>query len=114
MMIPERCILVGDRAFQRRCLKEAVIPASCQIGEAAFCECKELTIVAIGHGCHAIGECTVDSCPLLASVTPPSTVHSIGKYGFARCTALATIAVPKDCQLHEGAFYLCSPVVATF
>jgi hypothetical protein len=132
---PDGLKLIGAFAFYKCALKEIVVPDGCgvptfafsgcgdltkvaigascpAIGEFAFSECEALTRMAIGDGCASISSSAFDGCKLLVTIGRLSSVVSAGQVGFGRCTSMATL--PKGCPLHKDAFCRCASTVTRF
>ena len=65
-----------------------------EIGERAFCNCKNLTSIEIPDGVTIIGPVSFYGCKKLTSITIPSSVISIQSIAFASCTSLKSFIIP--------------------
>ena len=79
------------------------------IGPYAFCQCYDLTGVAIPDGVTSIGSHAFHGCVGLGSMAIPDGVTSIGSSAFAYCSSLRSVTIPKSVtSIDGGAFGHCS------
>ena len=84
------------------------------IGEQAFCECKNITSVAIPFGVTNIDNRAFYNCTSLTNVVIPSSVKSIGVLAFYGCSKLqkAVVAGESAISIGSAAFMNCSSLSA--
>ena len=72
------------------------IPDSVMIvSDWAFCDCKELSRVAIPDSVHEIGEGAFSNCAKLNDIEVPDSVISIDDCAFRGCSSLKRISIPS-------------------
>lgn len=76
------------------------------IGNYAFYNCSDLTLVNIPNSVTSIGSYAFYGCSGLM-VIYPDNVTSIGSYAFYGCSSLTGITTPKVTSIGERAFYNC-------
>ena len=88
-----RCTDIGEDAFCGcRDLMSITIPSSVtSIGDNAFYKCGSLESITIPPKVTRIGAHAFRNCNLLTSITIPSSVTHIGAYAFADCSELTTL-----------------------
>jgi len=86
-----------------------VVPAGVTaIGDKAFAECRDLTVVTLPEGLVTIGESAFANCQNLRDVNIPSTVTTIGKGAFWWCSNLTTLTIPSSVKtIGDDAFNKC-------
>ena len=86
-----------------------IIPDSVtQIGDYAFCECKNVTAVMLPNGLITIGGAAFANCKNLTAITIPDSVTNIGDEAFEK-SGLTAIFIPKSvAKIEESAFGRCS------
>ncbi|MBP3374164.1 MAG: leucine-rich repeat domain-containing protein [Bacteroidaceae bacterium] len=95
-----------------------IIPASVEyeginynvtsIGNAAFCNCSDLTSVTIGENVTSIGKEAFDGCTSLMYVTIGESVTSIGDEAFSDCKRLTSVIIPNSVtSIGKAAFSCC-------
>lgn len=72
------------------------------IGDRAFDDCDELTLVTIPEGVLTIGEDAFSYCTGLESLAIPASVTSIGDRAFSCCYGLNSITVASDNQYYDS------------
>ena len=78
------------------------------IGNAAFCNCSDLTSVTIGENVTSIGKEAFDGCTSLMSVTIGESVTSIGDEAFSNCKRLTSVIIPNSVtSIGKAAFSCC-------
>ena len=86
--IPDGIERIADGVFKNKKLASISVPSSLrEIGNYAFCGCKNLTSIELLHGVEKIGDYAFKDCKKLANIEIPSTVVRIGKNAF-NCTCL--------------------------
>ncbi|MDE5882030.1 MAG: leucine-rich repeat domain-containing protein [Muribaculaceae bacterium] len=100
---------IGDAAFYATCLKEAILPNSCQSlsGSDHFALNYELEKVRIPEGLKEIPESFVDNCIKLTEVIMPNSIEVIGNRAFWQCEALKTLHLSSNLKSigTEGLYY---------
>ena len=66
------------------------------IGEGAFCYCRNLTSITIPNTVESIGKGAFAYCSSLVSITIPNSVTSIGISVFYDCSSLTSITIPNS------------------
>jgi hypothetical protein len=72
-------------------IKELYLHGVCSIGNSAFSNCNNLSIIELGDSLNTIGDNCFYSCTSLQSIRIPSKVNKIGNYSFAGCNNLSSI-----------------------
>lgn len=86
--IPDGIEKIADGVFKNKKLSSISVPSSLrEIGNYAFCGCKQLTSIELLHGVEKIGDFAFKDCKKLTNIEIPSTVIRIGKNAF-NCTCL--------------------------
>jgi len=79
------------------------------IGEAAFKECSEITVVSIPESVTSIGSEAFYGCKSLLEIHIPENVLLIGDYAFFNCNSLNNITIPEGVTyIGRGALRYCS------
>lgn len=96
--LPDGLTSIGDLAFYEcKNLSVVVIPNSVQsVGDYAFLDCTGLEMLTIGSGVRAIGNAAFSNCGSLQSLDLPESLTSIGNKGFYRCESITYVAVPAS------------------
>lgn len=89
--------------------KNTVIPGTVtSIGEKAFYECSNLSLMNIPHSVTCIGDEAFSGCSKMASVNIPTSVTYIGYCAFADCSNLKSMNIPASVtEIGENAFWRC-------
>ena len=89
-------------------ITEYIIPNDVTaIGNSAFANCKDLTLVTIPNSIKSIGERAFQGCSSLSSINIPKGVTSIGDATFAS-TNLLSVIIPNSVKtIGSHAFYDC-------
>ena len=83
------------------------------IGNYAFHDCSNLTIINIPNSITCIGESAFLYCSALTSITIPNSVISIGPGAFCACKSLTSITIPDGVtSIGSCAFELCSSLTS--
>ena len=86
--IPDGITKISDGVFKNKKLCSISIPASLkEIGNYAFCGCKQLTSIELLNGLAKIGDYAFKDCKNLPNIEIPSSVIRIGKGAF-NCTSI--------------------------
>ena len=95
-------------------LTSIAIPNSVtNIGEAAFRGCTGLTNVTIPNSTTNIGDYVLEDCSGLTSIEIPNSVTSIGISMFKGCSALTSITIPNSVtSIGDEAFENCSALIS--
>lgn len=127
VVIPEfmsnyKVVAIGDEAFSiwasgiRKEIKESrekietiVIPDSItSIGDAAFCNCINLTSITIPDSVMNIGEKAFNECEKLESINLPVKLKGISGFMFSGCTSLTSVTIPEGVtRIEKNAFAFC-------
>ena len=80
------------------------------VGDNAFRDCGELSVVGIGENVETIGKRSFMNCSKLTQVTITKGVTAIGDYAFAQCTSLYKVTLNNDeaLEIGTGAFLRCN------
>jgi len=65
------------------------------IGDFAFYNCENLTLITLPDSLRTIGKNAFSSCSKLASITLPDSLTSIGMQAFSHCSSLASVRLPN-------------------
>ena len=101
---------IGDNAFYDcRDLTLVTIPNSVTyIGVGAFYSCRGLTSVTIPNSVTTIEGFVFEDCRGLTSVNIGNSVTNIGEYAFMGCTSLTSVVIPNGVTtIADYAFYYC-------
>ncbi len=101
---------IGDYAFYFGSLRTIDIPNSVvEIGDAAFCNCRDLTMLTIPASMTTIGEGVFGGCLSLKSVDIGNSLTEINNSVFSQCSSLTNIVIPNSVKkIGEKAFYNCT------
>ena len=78
------------------------------IGNCAFYECSNLTLITIPNSVTSIGNRAFYNCANLTSITIPNSVTSIADFAFFGCNGLTSITIPESVTSIGGSsFYEC-------
>ena len=92
VQVPEGITEIGESAFSRTGLQEAVLPASLRrLGRDAFAGCRQLRAVSLPEGLVTIGWGVFQNCDQLESITIPASVERISPFAFRGCTRLTGV-----------------------
>ena len=98
--------------FKSLSIKKVIIEDGVtNIGNGAFCGCKNLESIIIPNSVTSIGDYAFDGCAKLPKITIPDSVEIIGRGAFSGCTSLAEIGISdsvkeiKDRAFHNTAWY---------
>ncbi len=83
------------------------------IGNEAFRDCANLTIITIPDGVTTIGDRAFFRCKNLKSIALPDSVKKIGKRAFWSCENLEEASLPRNVELGRGVFSDCPKVKVT-
>lgn len=90
---------VGKRAFADSSVTKVTLSQRLSsLGERAFEDCFNLSVVQYLGVIERIGQCTFKNCSNLFSITIPSTVTIIETLAFENCSALASLNIPESVQ----------------
>ena len=96
--LPDGLVILGDRVLYRykgECPSSLSIPSRVtSIGDSAFANCADLTLVRIPANVSSIGSCSFSGCRGLTSVTISEGVTNIGAQAFADCSGLMSMMIP--------------------
>lgn len=70
-----------------------------RVGDEAFSECVNLTLVSIPNSVTSIGDCAFLYCIRLTKVTIPNSITEIGDYAFEDCDSLQYNVYGNACYL---------------
>ncbi len=84
-------------------------PLVTEIGEEAFCDCKDIYGVFFPYGLKTIGDYAFCNCVHLNDIHIPDTVTKIGKSAFSMCSALKKIDIPDSVtgEIGPRTFFCC-------
>lgn len=106
---PEGLEEIGDAAFYATCLKEAILPNSCQFlsGSDQFALNYELEKVCVPEGLKEIPESFVENCIKLTDFIMPNSIEVIGNRAFWQCGALKELHLSSHLKSigTEGIYY---------
>ena len=88
---------IGDYAFYN-CKQLTVVALPdylLSIGQDAFYGCKGLTAITIPEGVTKIGDSAFEYCSGLTAIIIPEGVTSIENYAFSGCSGLTSITIPE-------------------
>ncbi|HZJ78620.1 MAG TPA: leucine-rich repeat protein [Clostridia bacterium] len=93
-------------------LESVVIPNTVAvIGNSAFLDCKNLTVISIGTGVTTIRTSAFAGCTALESIVIPYSVQKINGYVFNGCTSLKTIFLGSSVnEIGYSAFRDCTAI----
>ena len=90
---------VGKRAFADSSVTKVTLSQRLSsLGERAFEDCFNLSVVQYLGVIERIGQCTFKNCSNLFGITIPSTVTIIETLAFENCSALASLNIPESVQ----------------
>ncbi len=79
-----------------------------EVGECAFCNCKNLWKVQLADSVQKIHGWAFEGCEQLTSLRLPTSMQEIGKYAFGYCKNLTEIKLPEGLEkLDECVFVNC-------
>ena len=115
VVLPEGLTYIGELAFYE-CTEVTVlkVPDSVkQIGAYAFFHCHDLQMLDLGTGVTVLGECAFSNCYSINALRLPGSLENIGKKAFYRCESISTVTVPASVT-HMGmsAFGYCKSLVS--
>ena len=106
---PEGLEEIGDAAFYATCLKEVILPNSCQSlsGSDHFALNYELEKVCLPEGLTNIPESFVENCIKLTEFIMPNSIEVIGNRAFWQCGALKELHLSSNLKSigTEGLYY---------
>lgn len=113
VILPNSITEIGDRAFSD-CNELSVIeiPSSVnKIGAYAFYGCKTLKNVIIPGSVETIGDGAFYSCSALANVTLENGIRNIGGNVFQGCSSLTKVVIPNSVRnMGSGVFENCANI----
>lgn len=101
---------IGNWAFcDCKNLRKVNIPDSItNIGEYTFCRCTNLEEIRLSNEIDQIGSQVFWGCESLQEISIPNKVKRIGGRAFQGCLSLSTINIPSNVsEIGESAFYYC-------
>lgn len=100
--IPNSVHTIEDYAFYHSNLDYLVIPDNVlAIGNKAFAECRDLTMVKLTNNLQSIGEkCFYDTA--ISEIYIPRTVNKIGGGAFGFCSKLNKIEVDEENEVYDS------------
>ena len=103
VVIPEGVTVIGHGSFTGKPITEVIIPDSvCEIGDAAFQSCTELTGIRIPGSVKKIGIGVFFRCLKLSSVVLEEGIPLVANNMFALCEALRELIVPSSAKRVEA------------
>jgi len=87
-----------------------IIPTTItEIGQQAFMNCKEISIIELPEGIVEIGNEAFEGCSGLNELELPASMQLVGNRAFANCKGLTRLHLPADLSVvGNGAFAGCS------
>lgn len=102
-VIPEGISRIAPGAFSETKFRVIIIPSFVEeIGEDAFSDCRELSMVVLQDGITEIRSGVFQNCANLWKAAIPDSVKRIGRDAFSGCALLESIEVAEDCVLEDG------------
>lgn len=109
--LPQGLEKIGNRAFLGCSNVTSIsIPGSVKvIGEAAFCENRNMITLTLNEGLKHIGNSAFELCTSLIDLRIPASVEIIGDHAFYCCESLKCITVSADIRkFGTGVFSYCT------
>jgi len=109
VVIPEGVTVIGHGSFTGKPVTEVIIPSGvCEIGDAAFQSCTELTGIRIPGSVKKIGVAVFFRCVKLSSVVLEEGIPIVANNMFALCEGLRELNVPSSVKRIEAlSFFAC-------
>lgn len=118
VVIPEyvsgvKVVAIADNVFSRGIkgsdIESVTIPGSIkEIGDNAFCRCRELETVKISEGVETIGDSAFWGCTSLKEIEIPDSVETIEEAAFYHCNDLEYVEIPDSVEkMDDYAFGFC-------
>ena len=102
IVIPVGVKVIGSAAFSHSGLREVVIPDTVEeLGESAFCECRNLHSALIPGSIKTIPECCFHGCRSLSQITICEGVESIEGAAFRVCPSMKKLFLPEGMKKFE-------------
>lgn len=78
------------------------------IGNFAFDDCTELTIVSVANSVARVGDYAFNNCTNLYEIILPENVDKIGSWAFNGCEMLSEFTIPNNVtEIYSGTFSSC-------
>lgn len=100
---PQHMELIERYAFQNCSNLKSVYNLSCDIGEEAFSQCRNLSDLNFGTGVINIGSNAFSECNQINDINFNEGIIDIGPYAFSNCELLENITF-GDCVINIGDF----------
>ena len=102
-------ISIGENAFEGCGITELDLPRGItDIGQYAYADCRNLTVIEIGGNVNNIGRCAFYGCSGLTDVIVGDGVKSIGDKAFGNCDGIRRVSVGSGTEsIGANAFYMC-------
>lgn len=82
-----------------------------QIGNQAFRDCSDLTLIGIPEGVTSIGSYAFRACSNLEDIDFPNSLVSIGTYAFQDCSSFSNVYLPRNvADIAYNAFSFCHTI----
>jgi len=103
---------IADYAYQEAFdLAEVIIPDNVtSVGAGAFRDCYNLKSISLGANLTSIGDEAFDGTAI-STISFPSSLRTIGVHAFSGLSTLTRVRIPRDIEVKDYAFQLCSNLV---